>query len=54
VEFVFHENRFRTLQLPRAIADSATRSGAYRRFTLEGTTQYNRSGLVFGFFGLNG
>lgn len=54
VEFVFHENRFRTLQLPRAIADSATRSGAYRRFTLEGNTQYNRSGLVFGFFGLNG
>lgn len=54
VEFVFHEKRFRTLQLPQAIVASATRSGAYKRFTIEGNTQYNRSGLVFGFFGLHG
>lgn len=53
VEFVFHENKFKTMQLPRAIAESATRSGSYRRFTLEGSTQYNRSGLVFGFFSLD-
>lgn len=54
VEFMIHDSRFRTMQLPRAVAGSANRSGAYWRFTLKGATQYNRSGLVFGFFRLNG
>ena len=54
VEFVFHNSRFRAMQLPPAVVGLARRSGAYWHFTVEGNTQYNRSGLVFGFFRLNG
>lgn len=54
VEFVLPTRRFRAFRLPAAIANGATESGGYTRFTLEGRTQYNRSGLVFGFYRVNG
>lgn len=54
VEFAFPTKKFKTMRLPEAIVNSATQSGGYTRFTLDGSTQYNRSGLVFGFYRMNG
>ena len=53
VEIVFPSKKFKAMRLPQTIVNSATQSGGYTRFTLNGNTQYNRSGLVFGFFNMN-
>jgi len=54
VEFVFPTRKFRAMQLPPTIVNAAHQSGGYMRFTLNGSTQYNHSGLVFGFYRMTG
>jgi hypothetical protein len=48
VECMFSAGRFRNLDLPASVKQTATTTGAYVHFPLSGTLNFSREGFVFG------
>lgn len=54
VECVFSQSKYRSLDLPKYIAERVRKSGNYYSFRLKGQIHYSKSGLVFGELPIHG